>query len=187
MCVGDGNGDAWQIARFANRGLPALLIEQLLDVRKIVAEHFRARGRNSRLRSVKRSVRLTLVRGGIMHAHLPQDCAVWRLFEAARLFCLRDPPLVGTRRTTSVASLLRAFLRARFQILRVEAASLRARLASRLASFNRFRARFSSSLAMRTRCLATSACSLARSMGSACDPSAGWVPRDELSLPVFFI
>jgi len=68
--------------------------------------------------------------------------------------------------------------RARFQALRATAASLRARLASRLASFRRLRARFSSSFAMRTRCLATSACSRTRSSGSAAEPCA---------LPVFFM
>jgi hypothetical protein len=68
--------------------------------------------------------------------------------------------------------------RARFQALRVAAASLRARLASRFASLRRLRARLSSSLAMRTRCLATSACSRARSRGSA---------GGACSLPVFFI
>jgi hypothetical protein len=68
--------------------------------------------------------------------------------------------------------------RARFQALRATAASLRARLASRLASFRRLRARFSSSFAMRTRCLATSACSRTRPSGSATEPCA---------LPVFFM
>jgi hypothetical protein len=68
--------------------------------------------------------------------------------------------------------------RARFHTLRAEADCLRARRASRLASFNRLRARFSSSLAMRTRCLATSAWSRARSRGS-----VGLVG----SLPFFFI
>lgn len=77
-----------------------------------------------------------------------------------------------------------------FQILRAEAANLRARLASRLASFKRLRARLSSSFAMRTRCLATSACSLARSTGSAgaCSASADELdPGDASALPVFFI
>ena len=68
--------------------------------------------------------------------------------------------------------------RARFQTLRAAAECLRARLASRLASFRRLRARFNSSFAMRTRCLATSACSRARSRGSA---------GVSCSLPVFFI
>src|SRR5215469_11234108 len=68
--------------------------------------------------------------------------------------------------------------RARFHALRAAADCLRARFASRLASFRRLRARFSSSLAIRTRCLATSACSLARSRGS----TGGFC-----SLPVFFI
>src|SRR6266404_1129502 len=68
--------------------------------------------------------------------------------------------------------------RARFQTLRAAAEYLRARLASRLASFRRLRARFSSSFAMRTRCLATSACSRAGSRGSA---------GVFCSLPVFFI
>src|SRR5438034_6090940 len=68
--------------------------------------------------------------------------------------------------------------RARFQTLRAAAECLRARLASRLASFRRLRARFSSSFAMRTRCLATSACSRTRSRGSA---------GVSCSLPVFFI
>ena len=58
------------------------------------------------------------------------------------------------------------------------AACLRARLASRLASFSRLRARLSSSLAIRTRCLATSASSRARSKGS---------PGVSCSLPVFFM
>ena len=77
-----------------------------------------------------------------------------------------------------------------FQILRAEAASLRALLASRLASFTRLRARLSSSLAMRTRCLATSACNLARSTGSAGAGSASadvLDPGDASALPVFFI
>ena len=68
--------------------------------------------------------------------------------------------------------------RARFHTLRAEVDCLRARLASRLASFSRLRARFSSSLAMRTRCFATSAWSRARSRGS-----VGVVG----SLPFFFI
>ena len=68
--------------------------------------------------------------------------------------------------------------RARFQALRAAAECLRARLASRLASFRRLRARLSSSLAMRTRCFATSACSRARSRGSA---------GASCPLPVFFI
>jgi hypothetical protein len=68
--------------------------------------------------------------------------------------------------------------RALFQALRAAAASLRARLASRLASFRRLRARLSSSLAIRTRCLATSACSRTRPRGSAVE---------FCSLPVFFI
>lgn len=68
--------------------------------------------------------------------------------------------------------------RARFHALRAAADTLRARLASRLASLRRLRARLSSSLAMRTRCLATSACNLARPSGSAGEPD---------SLPVFFI
>src|SRR6267154_1712903 len=68
--------------------------------------------------------------------------------------------------------------RARFQTLRAAAEYLRARLASRLASFRRLRARFSSSFAMRTRCLATSACSRAGSRGSA---------GVFCSLPVFFM
>ncbi len=68
--------------------------------------------------------------------------------------------------------------RARFHALRAAPASLRARLASRLASFRRLRARLSSSFAIRTRCLATSACNRTRSRGSATEPC---------SLPVFFI
>lgn len=77
-----------------------------------------------------------------------------------------------------------------FQIFRAEAATLRARFASRLASFTRLRARLSSSFAMRTRCLATSACSLARSTGSAgaCSASADESDAGDASaLPVFFI
>ncbi|MDB6087720.1 MAG: hypothetical protein JWN85_504 [Gammaproteobacteria bacterium] len=74
-----------------------------------------------------------------------------------------------------------------FQTLRVEAACLRARRDSRFASLRRLRARFSSSLAMRTRCFATSACSRARSEGSAgaAFPFADSSEGD--SLPVFFI
>src|SRR5512146_291337 len=73
---------------------------------------------------------------------------------------LRVPP------EASGAGLARGALRAFFQALRAAAACLRARLASRLASFTRLRACFSSSFAIRTRCLATSACSRARSSGS---------------------
>jgi hypothetical protein len=57
--------------------------------------------------------------------------------------------------------------RTRFQALRAAVDCLRARLASRFASFRRLRARFSSSFAIRTRCFATSACSRALSRGSA--------------------
>ncbi len=67
----------------------------------------------------------------------------------------------------------RCALRAFFHALRAAAESFRARLASRLASFTRLRARLSSSLAIRRRCFATSACSLARSRGSAGSPVAG--------------
>ena len=86
-------------------------------------------------------------------------------------------------------SLTRALRLTRFQILRVEAASLRARFASRLASFTRLRARFNSSFAIRTRCLATSACSRTRSTGSddVCAPSDELDPEDASALPVFFI
>ncbi len=124
---------------------------------------------------------------------LPQECAVRLERTSVRLFVRRNA-LRFVRRGTLVAALvlptlpLCAFRRARFQIFRVEAASLRALLDSRLASFNRLRARFSSSLAMRTRCLATSACSLARSIGSAASAGSGVaVPRGGISLPVFFI
>jgi hypothetical protein len=89
-----------------------------------------------------------------------------RLARGAAFFATLDPGLSFWAR------------RARFQTLRAAAECLRARLASRLASFRRLRARFSSSLAMRTRCLATSACSRARSRGSA---------GVSCSLPVFFI
>jgi hypothetical protein len=89
-----------------------------------------------------------------------------RLARCADFFTTLDPGLSFWAR------------RARFQTLRAAAECLRARLASRLASFRRLRARFSSSLAMRTRCLATSACSRARSSGSA---------GVSCSLPVFFI
>ena len=64
-------------------------------------------------------------------------------------------------------------MRAFFHALRVASACLRARLASRLASFTRLRARLSSSLAIRTRCRATSACSRARSSGSAGSAAEG--------------
>ena len=70
------------------------------------------------------------------------------------------------------AAFARCALRAFFHALRVAAACLRARLASRLASFIRLRALLSSSLAMRTRCRATSACSRARSSGSPGSPAA---------------
>jgi len=85
-------------------------------------------------------------------------------------------------------SLTRALRLTLFQILRAEAASLRARFASRFASFTRLRARFNSSFAIRTRCLATSACSRARSTGSA-DACASdeFDPVDASALPVFFI
>jgi hypothetical protein len=67
----------------------------------------------------------------------------------------------------SAGPFARCAFRAFFHALRVAAACLRARLASRLASLTRLRALLSSSLAMRTRCRATSACSRARSRGSA--------------------
>jgi hypothetical protein len=78
-----------------------------------------------------------------------------------------------------------ARLRAFFHALRARLACLRARLASRFASFSHLRARLSSSLAIRTRCLATSACSRARSRGSADASSRGAAGASWLSLPVF--
>jgi hypothetical protein len=97
------------------------------------------------------------------------------------------PPRRCLPRTAGFAPELSTSRCAFFQTLRVEAACLRARRASRFASLRRLRARFSSSLAIRTRCLATSAWSRARSAGSAgvalpaSDSSGG------ISLPVFFI
>jgi hypothetical protein len=101
-----------------------------------------------------------------LRAGLADAAADLGLARGAALFAALDPGLSFWAR------------RARFQTLRAAAECLRARLASRLASFRRLRARFSSSLAMRTRCLATSACSRARSRGSA---------GVSCSLPVFFI
>ena len=78
--------------------------------------------------------------------------------------------------------------RARFQSLRARDAYLRARLASRFASFKRLRALRSSSFASRTRCRATSACSWARSMTSAdSDWTAGASSAEAVSDPVFFM
>ena len=110
----------------------------------------------------------------------------------------------GARAEAARAEFPRCALRAFFHAFRVAAACRRARLASRLASFIRLRARLSSSLAIRTRCLATSACSRARSRGSAGSSAAaapeldlgeaasapprasdGGVPADRLSRAVF--
>jgi hypothetical protein len=77
----------------------------------------------------------------------------------------------------------RCALRAFFHTFRVAAASLRARLASRFASLTRLRARLSSSLAIRRRCLATSACSLARSSGSPGALAPGAAPEPAASAP----
>src|SRR3984893_18170904 len=101
-----------------------------------------------------------------LRAAFPDAAADLRLPRGAAFFATLDPGLSFWAR------------RARFQTLRAAAECLRARLASRLASFRRLRARFSSSLAMRTRCLATSACSRARSRGS---------DGVSCSLTVFFI
>jgi len=98
------------------------------------------------------------------------------LTRALRLATVRGDPLVPVAEAFSDPFFCAR--RARFQALRATAASLRARLPSRLASFRRLRARFSSSFAMRTRCLATSACSRTRWSGSAVECCA---------LPVFFI
>ena len=101
-----------------------------------------------------------------LRAGLADAAAGLRFTRGAAFFTTLDPGLSFWAR------------RARFHTLRAAAECLRARLASRLASFRRLRARFSSSLAMRTRCLATSACSRARSRGSA---------GVSCSLPVFFM
>jgi hypothetical protein len=93
----------------------------------------------------------------------------------------------GFAALAAAAAVLLAARRSCFHALRAVVACLRARRASRFASFKRLRARFNSSFAMRTRCLATSAWSLARSTGSEVaallfsESSAG------VSLPVFFI
>ena len=111
-----------------------------------------------------------------------------RAFWARRCEAAARPPVLRRPGAPSPAGfapgLLFSARRARFHALRVAAACLRARLASRLASLTRLRARLSSSLAMRTRCLATSACSLARSRGSAgvcCSPPVFFIcgPRSE--------
>lgn len=110
--------------------------------------------------------------------------------------CGRRARLAAGRGALSARCALRAF----FHTLRAAADSLRARLASRLASFTRLRARLSSSLAIRTRCRATSACRRARSSGfagslegeapgpegsaSSLAPERG-VPADDFSLLVF--
>src|SRR6185312_1454818 len=125
--------------------------------------------------------------GGVARAPL----SVSRLLASAaarlRPGFLRRVPRVGPLRVRGcrvrspvadfAAGFARCALRAFFHALRATAACLRARLASRLASFTRLRARLSSSLAMRTRCRATSACSRARSSGSAGSPAADVVAR----------
>ena len=98
-------------------------------------------------------------------------------------FCAR-----GVRRRWRVGAsglpFARCALRAFFHALRVASACLRARLASRLASLTRLRARLSSSLAIRTRCRATSACSRARSSGSAGSAAEGVFEAEALGLPL---
>src|SRR6266403_5037998 len=126
------------------------------------------RARRGARRVRRRVVALPAVRFGAARCAAAGRLAAaeLRFARAAAFFTTLDPGLSFWAR------------RARFQTLRAAMDCLRARLASRLASFRRLRARFSSSLAMRTRCLATSACSRARSRGSA---------GVSCSLPVFFI
>src|SRR6266403_5098565 len=119
-------------------------------------------------RALRRIVELRAARFGAARCAVAARLAAadLRFARGAAFFTTLDPGLSFWAR------------RARFHTLRAAAECLRARLASRLASFRRLRARFSSSLAMRTRCLATSACSRARPRGSA---------GVSCSLPVFFI
>lgn len=100
---------------------------------------------------------------------------------------LRAARFVAGGRAVFFFAPLRCARRTFFHVLRAAAACLRARFASRLASFTRLRARLSSSLAMRTRCLATSACSLARLSGSAGAGSAGAASGRGFSLAVFLM
>ena len=113
----------------------------------------------------------------------PRD-ARWRgfFFLVPRGELLRDGGCRARLAEARGAVPARWALRAFFHTLRAAAACLRARLASRLASFTRLRARLSSSLAIRTRCRATSACRRARSSGSA-GSALGGMPGAEASAP----